>query len=164
MSTLRDFAYKLDDDTKYAYLQNVSTLYFESGNYEFWIPTTNYNISTSIINAIDKKMSECVKVTDLCFKEFADKLLILATAFPKQKMTFMVGNGTFSVSISSNNVQSTVGVRTGDSILGMNLTSAQVSVIAKLFKEDDSVECLRGGNCICLKSGEKNMLIAGMIY
>jgi hypothetical protein len=79
-------------------------------------------------------------------------------------MTLLVGDKKFSISVTNNDVQCTVGEKMSNSILGINLTSGQVSAIAKLFKDDEDVECLRGGNCICLKSGEKNMLIAGMIY
>lgn len=164
MSTLRDFAFKLDEKAEYAYIPDLNVVYFKSNEYEFWIPTSNYNISASIISAIDRKLSDCVKVTDLCFTEYVDKLQVVAGAFPKQKMAFLVGDGKFSVSVNNNDVQCTVGEKMDKSILGLNLTSGQISAIAKIFKDDENVECLRGGNCICLKSGEKNMLIAGMIY
>lgn len=164
LSTLRDFAFKLEEKAEYAYLPDLNVVYFKSGRYEFWIPTNNYNISGAVISAIDKKLAKCVKVTELSFIDYVDKLSILATAFPKQKMSLLVGNGTFSIAINNSDVQCTVGDSINNSLLGINLTSGQVAVISKLFKEDEKVECLRGGNCICLRSGEKNLLIAGMIY
>ena len=164
LSTLRDFAFKLEEKAEYAYLPDLTVVYFKSGRYEFWIPTNNYNISGAIISAIDKKLGECVKVTELSFVNYVDKLSILATAFPKQKMSFLIGNSVFSISINNSDVQCTVGDNINNSLLGINITSGQVAVISKLFKEDEKVECLRGGNCICLRSGEKNLLIAGMIY
>lgn len=164
LSTLREFAYKLDEDAEFCYLQDLNTVYFRSKDYDFWVPTNNYNISGSVINAIDRKLLECKKVTDLCFTDYVDKLSIIAGAFPKQKMSFLIGDGVFSISVNNNDVQCTVGEKMNNSLIGLSLTSGQVAVIAKLFKEDESVECLRGGNCICLRSGEKNMLIAGMIY
>jgi hypothetical protein len=163
ITTLRDFVYKLDEKATYAYLPDLNTLYFKSKDYEFWIPTTNYNLNASTINAIEKKMMETRKITEVTFKDYSDKLLTLANAFPKQRFPVAFGDHSFRVSLFTNNMQCTVGMNMNNSLLALNMTSGQIMVIAKLFKDDDVVEVLKGGNCICLKCGEKSILIAGMI-
>ena len=164
MSTLKDMAYKLDENTKYCYLEESNMMYFKSNKYEFWVPTNNYNISGSIITAIDKKLIGCTEVTELSFVKYVDKLSILAGAFPKQRMGLSFGDGSFSVSVNNNDMQCSIGDIVDKPLLGLNVTSGQIAVIAKLFKDNEKVKCLRGGNCICLSSGEKNLLIAGLVY
>lgn len=160
----RNFSFRLDEKARYAYISELNVLYIHSGVYHIWVPTVNYNIDGSTITAIDRKLSECIKVTDICFKDYSDRMSIMSSAFPKQRFTLFIGGNCFSLSISTNDTSCHIGNLKTESLLGISITSAQVAVIAKIFKEDDSVECLRGGNCICLRSGEKNILIAGMIY
>ncbi len=162
--TFRNFSFRLEEKSQYAYLPELNMFYVHSGVYHIWVPTVNYNIDGSTVAAIDRKMNECVKVSDLCFKDYCDRMLILSTSFPKQRLSFFIGNREFRLAISTNNTQCNVGHLSANPLLGISITSAQVAVIAKIFKDDDCVECLRGGNCICLRSGEKNILIAGMLY
>lgn len=163
-NVLKDFAFRLTEKAEFYYFEESNICYFRSGMYDIWVPTMNFNIDGVTINAIDKKLNECTHVTDLCFKDYADRLLILSSAFPKQRLNLSIGENKFLFSITTNEAQCMVGQHIDKSILALNITSGQIATIAKLFKEDDTVECLRGGNCICLKSKEKNMLIAGMIY
>lgn len=163
-STFRDFVFKMDDKATYAYLQELNTVFYRTKDYDFYVPTTNYNISNSILIAFDKKLSECSPITKIVIKPYKEKLLTVSSAFPKQKLTLVVGTGTFAVSADTNNSHMQVGYEMKDMLLSTEITSAQLTVITRLFGEDDEVIVKRGVGCICLNTGEKNLLIAGMIY
>lgn len=164
LSILRDFVYKLDDNAVFAHLPDLSMLYFRTQFYEFWVPTVNYNIDGNTIAAVNKKMAELVPVTKIKLTDYAQRLQILTSAFPKKQFTIAIGEGEFNVSITSNTTYATVGNSISKYLLSKHITSAQLDTVLKLFKDDEEVEILRGGNCLCLQSGEKSMLIAGMIF
>lgn len=164
LSILRDFVYKLDDNAVFAHLPDLSMLYFRTQFYEFWVPTVNYNIDGNTIAAVNKKMAELVPVTKIKLTDYAQRLQILTSAFPKKQFTIAIGDGEFNVSITSNTTYATVGNSISKYLLSKHITSAQLDTVLKLFKDDEEVEILRGGNCLCLQSGEKSMLIAGMIF
>lgn len=164
LSILRDFVYKLDDNAVFTHLPDLSMLYFRTQFYEFWVPTVNYNIDGNTIAAVNKKMSELVPVTKIKLTDYAQRLQILTSAFPKKQFTIAIGDGEFNVSITSNTTFATVGNSISKYLLSKHITSAQLDTVLKLFKDDEEVEILRGGNCLCLQSGEKSMLIAGMIF
>lgn len=164
LNVLRDFVFKLEEDAKYCHLPELNTVFFQSGSYVFWIPTVNHNIDSSTIKAVEGKLRDLREVTTICIKEFADRLNILTSAFPKQQLNLTIGTNCFNVTASANNTYITVGRMDGDYLLSKHITSAQLNTIVKLFKDEDSVTVLRGGNCICLRNGEKDLLIAGLIY
>ena len=164
VSTLKNFAYKLQQETFYCDLPEVNTVYFKSGKYEFWVPTTDYNLNGSLISVIDKKYSECVTVTKIRFTEYKDRLAVLSSAFPKTKMVFAVGTESFNIGVDTSNAHMLVGYQITKALLSFNITSAQLDVVVKLFGDEDSVELLRGANCICLRSHTKILLISVMIY
>lgn len=161
---LRGFVFKLEEDAEYYYFKELSTIYFKSGAYEFWVPTADYNINGSTINAVETKLQECMPVTEICIKDYVSKYQILATTFPKTKFTLSIGKNAFGVNVATNAMHTYIGHDISSPILSINITSGQLNVISKLFKDDESITVLRGGNCICLQSKEKSMLIAGLIY
>lgn len=163
-STLRSFVYKLGENAQYCDLPEYNTIYFKSGNYEFWVPTTDYNISGNIIAAIEKKLADCKPITKVKFIEYKDRLTVLTSAFPKTKLIFAIGNGGFNVGVDSNNAHMLVGYQLPKTILSLNVTSAQLDYIVKIFGESEEVEVLRGANCLCLKSGTKTLLISAVLY
>lgn len=163
-STLKNFAYKLKEGAQYFDIPENNTIYFKSGKYEFWIPTTDYNINGSLISAVDKKLNECMSITVVKFSEYKDRLATLASAFPKTKMVFTIGENSFNVGVDTNNAHMLIGYQMTKSFLSLHVTSAQLDVIVKLFGDDEQVEILRGANCICLKNNTKTLLISAMIY
>lgn len=163
-SIAKSFVFKLGDNSGFKYLKSVNQLYFKSGDYEFWIPTTNYNIDGGKITAVNKKIAECQQIGTISFRQYKDKLVILSGAFPKQKMVFSANQSQWNIGVDSNNAHMVIGYQLDKVLLSINITSAQLLVITKLFGDDDEVEFLRGINCICLKKGSKHLLIAGMIY
>lgn len=164
LSMLRGFVFKLDDNALYKYLKDNDVLYFISGDYEYWIPVVNHNIDASTIAAVEKKLNDIVYVTTVSIKDFADRLSLLASVFPKQKLSITFGENTFSVNANSNNTFVTVGNLSDKYLINTNVTSAQLDSIIKLFKEEDEIKISRGGNCICLQQKEKTFIVAGMIY
>lgn len=164
MSTFRDFAFKLHEKTVYKYIPDLDTLYFKSDKYEFWVPTSNYNLDGATISGVDKILKDCVDITTICIKDEVDKLSIISGAFPKQKMTLSIGDGIFNVCADATDSHVVVGPEIQNFFLSIYITSAQLDVIVKLFKEEDEIKVLRGANCICLSSKEKKLLIAGMVY
>lgn len=163
-NVMREFAYKLDENAVYCYLRDINTIYFKTKDYDFWVPTTNYNIDGSVIATIDKKLNSCIEVTKVCFKEFKDRLTICSVAFAKQKIVLTIGQGGFFINADSNDAHIALGNLNSKYILSLNITAGQLAAMMKLFGDEDEVEILRGGNYICLRCKEKNMLIAGMIY
>lgn len=163
-STLKGFAYKLKDNAQYCDIPDNNSMYFKSANYEFWVPTTDYNINGSLVSAIEKKLKECFEITRLRFGEYKERLSILASAFAKTKMVMTIGQKSFNVGVDTNVAHMLVGYQLREAIVSLNVTSAQLDVIVKLFGDDEEVEILRGANCICLKSGTKHLLISAMIY
>lgn len=164
LAMMRDFIFKLDEKAMYAYLSEYNLLYFKSKIYEFWVPTVNHNIDGSTITAIDKKIAELVPVTKISLQSYAERIQVLTSVFPKKKFTLSLGEGNFNISITSNTTFASVGDNIEKYILSKHLTSAQLDTALKLFKDDEEIEILRGGNCICLRAGEKNMLIAGLTF
>ena len=163
-STLKNFAYKLKDGATYCDLPDLNAVYFHTGKYEFWVPTTDYNINASLISAIDKKYAECTAVTKVKFVEYKDRLIVLSSAFPKTKMVFAVGPEAFNIGVDTNTAHMLVGYQLTKALLSFNVTSAQLDVIVKMFGDEDNVEILRGASCICLRSRTKILLISVMIY
>lgn len=164
LSVLRDFVYKLDDNTVYAYLPELSVMYFRTSLYEFWVPTANYNIDSNTIAAVNKKLAELTPVTKLSLSKYLQRMSVLVSAFPKKRFTLSVGDNSYNISITSNTTYVTVGDTISSCLLTKHITSAQLDTVLKLFKDEEEVEILRGGNCLCLRSKEKSMLIAGLIY
>lgn len=162
MSTFRDFTFKLDEEAKYHYFEETSTLYIQTIDYDFYIQSGNQSIDDTTITAVNKIMAGLQPVTNIRIMEYVGKLQTIAQAFPKQKFPLTIGDGKFSINANSNNQRITVG-HVNNYALSIMITSAQLDVICKLFKEDESIEILRGVNCICLVSKEKNLLLAGMI-
>ena len=161
--TLRSFIFKLEEDAKYAYLKDNDVLVFVSGNYMFWIPVSNHNIDGATINAVTKKYMDCEDVTTICFKDLKDRLAIIPSAFPKMQVSFSVGENEYSFVFNRSLSHFAIGT-VSKYLLSLKITTAQLGVIMKLFGDEDEVKIKRGGNCICLESKEKSMLIAGMIY
>lgn len=164
LSILRSFISKLNDNAKYSYLKENNTIYFEGGEYKFYIPTSNYNIAGNFISSIDKIMAELSDVTEINFDNDLNKLEILASAFPKRKMNFIIGQNCFNITISFTNSHVSIGTPINDYLVSLEITSAQLSTILKLFKGDGNIQIKKGANCICLTKDEKNLLIAGMLY
>lgn len=160
----RAFAFKLDEKTEYAYLQDKNTFVFKTSRYVFWVPTVNYEISNSTLNTFDKKILECREVTEVVFSGYAERLNMIVSAFPKQQLQFVVGDKSYSFIANTNKSHIQVGYEVQSPIFSMNITSAQLGCIVKVFGEDESVKILRGVGCICLRSGTRNMLIAGRSY
>lgn len=164
LQMMRDVIYKLEEDAEYAYLPEHSLLYFKSGFYNFWIPTVNYNIDLATITAVEKKLMDLQPVTTICIKPYVARMQVLTSVFPKKRFTLTIGEHTFAVSITSNTTYTSIGDTTSEYKLSKNLTTAQLEVIIRLFKDEDEIEILRGGNCLCLRSKEKSLLIAGLLY
>lgn len=164
LSMLRDFVFKLNEDAKYCYLPELNTVFFQSEDYVFWVPTVNYNIDSNTIKAVENKLRDLREVTTICIKEFAERLSILTSVFPKQMLNLTIGKNCFSINANANSTYITVGKLDGEYLLAKHITAAQLDTIVKLFKDADEVTVLRGGNVICLRNGEKSLLIAGLIY
>lgn len=161
-SILRSFAFKLDDNTKMKYLAESSVVYFKSGNREFWVPTSNYNIDSTTIRQVDKLIADSKEIAKVSLKDIVTSLSVIPIAFPKQKLTLSVGNN--SICIYADSVDSHITIGNSDnSLLMMQITSAQLEVMLRLFKDCDIV-VRRGVNCLCLNSEEKTMVVTGMIY
>lgn len=163
-SVMRDFVFKLDEKSLYAYVPEKNVVYYKTANYEFWVPTVNHNMNSSVIAALDKKFSECKDLTEVTFLVHSNKLAAIAGAFPKSKLTLAIGKGVFNVSANTNNSHVQAGYDVEECLLTMDITSAQLTAITKLFGQEEKVLIKRGVGCICLKSGEKSLLIAGRGY
>lgn len=161
--TLRSFVFKLDEDAMYCYLPEHDVITFVTNKYVFWIPTSNYNIDGATINAVTTKLRDCVEVTRICIKDIVNRMSVIPTAFPKTQVTFSIGQNEFSFIFSKASSYFSVG-QVSKYLFSLKITTAQLGVVMKLFGDEDEIIVKRGGNCICLESKEKSMLIAGMIY
>lgn len=164
LNSLRSVAFKLDKDSKYMLLKEYDTVLFVSGDYKFWVPINNYNLECNRINAVDRIMTDCKEITSVSFKQFIGQINTIVQAFPKQNITISFGEGVFRVAVSSNSAQVIIGDLLGTPIVSTEITSAQLSVISKLFKDDDEISIKRGVNCLCLSKNEKNLLISSLLY
>ena len=162
-STMRDFVYKLDAKAQYAYLQDLNMLYLQSGGYEFWVPTVNFNINNNVITTLDKELAGSTEITTLSIKNYKDKFSIIADSFPKQQLSVSVGEHQIAIAASANNYNVGIGDKITRQLATFKVTSAQLATIAKLF-DDEEISIRKGVGCICLKSGEKALMIAGVVY
>lgn len=163
-NVFRSFAYKLDERTTYAYLEESSTYVFITGKHRLWVTSIGYMIKSNTVGVLDKKLAECVDVTEVTFSPYKEKLDIVAGAFSKKQLQLTVGEKVYCVMTGTNKSHVRVGYNFDVPLLSMNITSAQLSCITRLFGEDESVKIRKGAGCICLNSGTKNLLIAGRIY
>lgn len=159
-SSMRDFVFKLDDRAKYAYLKLYDMMYFHAINYDFWVPTVNYNINGTVIQKLDQKLDGSKLITKIKLADYKDKLNIMSAAFPKQKLGFAVGEGAFTVLANGTTTNVFVGMPIVETLATTMITSAQLQAIVKIFGEDEEVEVRKGVGCLCLACGEKALLIA----
>lgn len=165
LKTLKDIVYRLDDKAVYHYDEQTSIIYIKDKDYNIWIPTADYNVSGNQISAIDKKIEECKPCTTIKIKDYLYRFKVMTDAYPAQKLVLTIGEESVRVALNVTNANLTVGDDISTYLFSMNITSAQLSVICKLFGEEDSIEILRGGNAICLRSDKtKNLLIVGTIF
>lgn len=164
ISSLRAVAFKLSKEAKYSYLKQYSTLLFISDKYQFWVPTNNYNLEGNRINAVDQVLTDCKEFTTLTIKEYIGQINTIVTAFPKHNITLSFGDGLFRIAVNSNNAQVIIGNLIDRPIVSIEVTSAQLGVISKLFKDDEDISIKRGANCICLNKNEKNLLISNLLF
>lgn len=165
MNTLKSFAYKLDEKSKFTYLHDKSMLYFKSSQYEFWIPTLIYNINAGTVNAVEKQIQNLLPVGKISIKSFKERLGIIVSAFPKHKLAFSINETQFSIGVSTNNSHILVGNLASQPSVIINITTGQLNTIVKLFGDDEEpIEVLRGGRVVCLRKKTLNLLIAGVTY
>lgn len=166
METLQTVIFKLDKKSEVAYFRENDYLVFKSKNYVFWVPTSNYNISASKIQSIDKILASLTPVTTINISELAGELSYVAGIFSKQKANLSVGEGCICIDMTSAGYEAHtfVGTKITRPLLRMTLSNASLQVIPKIFKDDEEVEILKGGNCLCLRHNTKTLLIAGMLY
>lgn len=164
MSSLRDFVFLLDDDTKYGFITEKGMYYFKTGSYDIWVPTISYNIKSSEIVAIDKEYARCRPITEVCIMNNVDKFTTLAGAFPNQQIYFTIGKGLTQASVQSNAASFVVGDRINNYLISMCITPGQLEFICKLFGQDNKITIKKGGNCLCLEQKEKILMVSGVAY
>ncbi len=158
--TFTKFVFKLDENAGYAYLPENETLYFLSGEYEFWVPVTNYNINVNVINALDSLRTGCENITVVNFNRYKTQLESIVVSLPKTKVMLAFGDETFRIVANGNRINAYIGDDIADVKTALYITTGQLSVILKLFSEDEKVEVRKGVKNICLVSGEKTLMIA----
>lgn len=164
-SILRVVAFKLDTTVDFTYFPQNNVMYFGSEKYSFWVPTMNYNVNTITINGIMGKLQGVQEITRTNIVSWQERLDIVASAYPKRKMVLTICRGGILILVNTNNSRVVVG--NGDSeqyICSLEITSAQLSAIVKLFGPEEEIIIGKGSNCICLRANSKNMLIAGLLY
>lgn len=164
LSILRALVYRLDKGALFYNDEERNRLVFKSGAYTMWVPTTNYNKLGNMTSAIDSKLRETSEIGYVNIHKYADQFSVIADNFKKQTVSLSIGKNQIAIGIQS----STMHISIGDSILvpiaTMTITTANLSCLIKIFKEDELVQVLRGGNCLCFKVDNKSLLIAGMLY
>lgn len=164
MSSLKDFVFLLDDETKYGFVEDKSMYYFKTSSYEIWVPTISYNIKSSEINAITKEYVKCRPLTEINLVEHIDKFTMLSSAFPSQQIFLTIGDGLVQASVQSNTASFVVGDKIDKCIISMCITPGQLEFLCKLFGSDDKVIVKKGGNCLCLEVKEKVLMMSGVAY
>lgn len=164
ISTFRDFVFRLGDKAQWVYLEDKDIIYYKSGQYEFWVPVTNYNINNNVIKTLDKKLASSTEITSVSFGKYREKLLIVAGAFPKQKMLMSFGDKSLAVMVNGNNSNVSAGDKLTDILASLAITTAQLTSIVKVFGDDEEVQVKKGVGCLCLVSGEKALMIAETVY
>lgn len=161
---MKDVVYKLEEDAQMCYMHEYNVLLFISGKYEFWVPVNNYNLQGSTIANMDKLLSNSNLITTVTFKEHLTPMQVVAQAYQKKRVELSISDGVFRVAAISPDNRTVIGNLIGMPKISISITPNQLSVIAKIFKEDDDIEVRRGVNCLILKKQEKNLLLAGLLY
>ena len=162
MATLKDFTTKLDEQASYYVFTDIDTLYIKTFEYDFFIPIVNSSINENSINAVNKIGASLKELTKINIKPYVEKLQTIVQAFPKTKFPLMIGNNEFSINVNANNQRISIG-SVNTYLTSITITSAQLDVICKLFKDDEQINVLRGVNCLCLESKGKTVLLAGLL-
>lgn len=163
-ASLRAIAYYLNNETDYVYIREKDVILFLTEEYSFWVPVNNYNLEGNRINSINKILNDCTPVTQIVIKDYVRQIDALVAAFPKQFISLSIGDSLFKLSASSGYAQVAVGNLPNNGMLNIEITTSQLSTFSKLFKGEESIEILRGVNCLCMRSGEKNFLVSNLIY
>lgn len=164
MSSLKDFVFLLDDNTKYGFIKEKGMYYFKTDSYDIWVPTISYNIKGSEIAAINKEYVKCRPLTEVCITSNIDKFNTLASAFSNQQIYFTIGKGLTQASVQSNSASFVVGDKIDNYLVSMCITPGQLEFICKLFGQDNKVIIKKGGNCLCLEQKEKILMVSGVAY
>lgn len=162
-AALRAIAFYLNNETEYIYVQECNAILFFTDDYRFWVPVNNYNLQGNRINTLNKIVNDCKYVSTISIKDHIRQIDALTAAFSNQFINLSIGDGLFKLSASSGIAQVTVGNLPESGTLNIEMTTAQVATMSKLFRED-SIEILRGVNCLCMRNGEKNFVVSNLIY
>lgn len=164
LRTLKDVVYRFSNKAKYHFFKENSSIYVTDIPYKVWIPTVDYNVRGNEISVIDKKIDECQSVGFIDINPYVDRFKIMADAFASQKLILTIGKDAVMVSLNAVNANLMIGDIGCDYLFSISITSGQLGIICKMFKDDERIEVFKGGNAICLRSNEtKNLLILGSL-
>lgn len=164
LNALKDFVFLLDENTEYAYIEDKNMFYFKSKNYEIWIPTLTYNIKTNEIIAVEKEYAKCRKVAEVSINQHINNFSIMASAFSGESIYLTFGENTVSANVQAVSANFMIGDKVDKVVLTMSITPAQLDFICQVFGEDDKIVIKKGGNCLCLETKKKRLLISGVAY
>lgn len=141
-------------------------LILRSDKYTFYISLTNYNLAGNETNMIDELILTSKKVSVISFKSVKERVQLILGILKNQEFTFSVSRDNFYMTVSS--ADSAANVKIGDiinqPIATVSFTEAQVSVIMKLFGDDEEVEIYLCRQAIRFKVGTKNLFISVLAY
>lgn len=164
MKSLRECIYTFKTHYQYQYFEELNTLYFKSGEYEYWVPTMNYNIEGQTISEINKIKDICVPLTEIDLFPYVDRLKIVADAFPNRRIQLLIGKNSFQVQVNLNDATITVGDKFSKYLCSLSITTATLSAITKIYSDEGSVSVAKGVNCLLLqREGTRKVLLSALI-
>lgn len=164
MKSLKETVYTFPKEIRFKYFKDINVFLFKSDKFEYWIPTTDYNIEGNTISVIDKMVKECKPVTTINIHKFVDRLKLVADSFPNKRIDFSIGKASYQVKVSLNEANLSIGDEINSFICNITMTTATLNAISKIYGDDEFVEVLRGDRCILLQvNGSKRLLISALI-
>lgn len=138
---------------------------FKSEGFECYIPCGKISDEDRINVSIKGLINSMIPVCDISVKNHSQKLLLLSTVVKKSKLSFTVNEGHLCVSTMSPVMTLIVGDDVDERLLGIDITPAQLRVIASVFAKDETITVMKGGDhTICLASTNVMLLLSGVIY
>lgn len=141
-----------------------STIYFKINENEV-VSTSIGEPSDEAVESITTLVQECKGVTSIALSRYNEEIQKIVSIYPKTLTNFGITENGISIYVDNINTKITYG-DTGRIILGIKISTAQLSVIQRMFGECTGVEVLKGVNVLCLqqKNLDKKLMIAGLVY
>ena len=154
IKSLKECVYSFKSESSYQMFTELSTIYFMSGEYDYWIPTMNYNIEGNTIREIEKILSNCNPLTNIDLYPYVDS----------KRVQLIIGDGKFQIQVNLNDATLTIGDEINSYLCSLSITTGTLNALTKIYSDEGTVKVSRGVNCLLIQRDDRrNVLLSALI-